>query len=130
MPAAAVAGVDRNAKVNAAAPNVQRTGPGKGSAFVLTARAAGSGVVLFRRQRSAGGFGKITRMPAPAPTTTALRRNAPLPALWLAVALSMGAAVSLGITRFAYALLLPPMREDLGWTYTLAGAMNTVNALG
>ncbi|MFI8615772.1 YbfB/YjiJ family MFS transporter [Acidovorax sp. NPDC077693] len=55
---------------------------------------------------------------------------ATLPALWLAVALSMGAAVSLGITRFAYALLLPPMREDLGWTYTLAGAMNTVNALG
>ncbi|BEP94388.1 YbfB/YjiJ family MFS transporter [Acidovorax sp. A79] len=54
----------------------------------------------------------------------------PVPALWLAVALSMGAAVSLGITRFAYALLLPPMREDLGWSYTLAGAMNTVNALG
>ena len=53
-----------------------------------------------------------------------------VPALWLAVALSMGAAVSLGITRFAYALLLPPMREDLGWSYTLAGAMNTVNALG
>ncbi len=50
--------------------------------------------------------------------------------LWLAVALSMGAAVSLGITRFAYALLLPPMREDLGWSYLLAGAMNTVNALG
>lgn len=50
--------------------------------------------------------------------------------LWLAVALSMGAAVSLGITRFAYALLLPPMRADLSWSYTLAGAMNTVNALG
>lgn len=50
--------------------------------------------------------------------------------LWLAVALSMGAAVSLGITRFAYALLLPPMREDLGWSYTLAGGMNTLNALG
>ncbi|WP_298209614.1 YbfB/YjiJ family MFS transporter [Acidovorax sp.] len=42
----------------------------------------------------------------------------------------MGAAISLGITRFAYALLLPPMREDLAWSYTLAGAMNTVNALG
>ena len=51
-------------------------------------------------------------------------------ALWLAVALSMGAAISLGITRFAYALLLPPMREDLGWTYVLAGGMNTANALG
>ena len=56
----------------------------------------------------------------------------PGPARWVAVALalSLGAAVSLGITRFAYALLLPPMRADLGWSYTLAGAMNTVNALG
>ena len=42
----------------------------------------------------------------------------------------MAAAVSLGMTRFAYALLLPPMREDLSWTYTLAGAMNTLNAFG
>lgn len=42
----------------------------------------------------------------------------------------MGAAVSLGITRFAYALLLPPMRSDLGWSYALAGAMNTSNAAG
>ena len=50
--------------------------------------------------------------------------------LWLALALSLGAAVSLGVTRFAYGLLLPVMREDLGWTYTLAGAMNTANALG
>ena len=46
------------------------------------------------------------------------------------LALSLGAAVSLGITRFAYALLLPVMRADLGWSYTLAGAMNTFNALG
>lgn len=50
--------------------------------------------------------------------------------VWLALALSTGAALSLGITRFAYGLLLPPMRADLGWSYTLAGAMNTVNALG
>ena len=48
----------------------------------------------------------------------------------LAVALSLGAAISLGITRFAYALLLPPMRADLQWSYTLAGAMNTANAVG
>ena len=54
----------------------------------------------------------------------------PWRSLWLVAALSMGAAVSLGITRFAYALLLPPMRADLGWSYTLAGSMNTVNALG
>ncbi len=59
------------------------------------------------------------------------------PATWsdgrltaLALALSLGAAISLGITRFSYGLLLPPMRADLGWSYTLAGAMNTANALG
>lgn len=51
-------------------------------------------------------------------------------AAWLALALSLGAAVSLGVTRFAYGLLLPTMRADLGWTYTLAGAMNTSNAAG
>ena len=48
----------------------------------------------------------------------------------LALALSVGAAISLGVTRFAYGLLLPAMRDDLGWTYTLAGAMNTANAVG
>jgi predicted MFS family arabinose efflux permease len=48
----------------------------------------------------------------------------------LAIAISLGAAVSLGITRFAYGLLLPAMRADLGWSYALAGAMNTANATG
>lgn len=50
--------------------------------------------------------------------------------LGLALALSLGAAVALGVTRFAYGLLLPPMKTDLGWSYTLAGGMNTANALG
>ena len=50
--------------------------------------------------------------------------------LLIAFALSLGAAVSLGITRFAYALLLPVMRDDLGWSYTIAGGMNTANAAG
>lgn len=48
----------------------------------------------------------------------------------IALALSLGPAVSLGITRFAYGLLLPVMRDDLGWSYTLAGGMNTANAAG
>jgi predicted MFS family arabinose efflux permease len=48
----------------------------------------------------------------------------------LALAIALGAAISLGITRFAYALLLPSMRADLGWSYALAGAMNTANAMG
>ena len=55
--------------------------------------------------------------------------KAPHPVL-LAAILSLGAAISLGITRFAYGLLLPIMREDLAWSYTLAGAMNTANAVG
>jgi len=60
-----------------------------------------------------------------------LRSNGtPVPALRVALALSLGAAVSLGITRFAYGLLLPPMRADLGWSYALSGAMNTSNAAG
>lgn len=63
--------------------------------------------------------------PTHTPTGRAL-----LPLVPLALALSLGAAISLGVTRFAYGLLLPPMRADLGWSYTLAGAMNTVNALG
>lgn len=50
--------------------------------------------------------------------------------VWLAIGLSLGAAISLGVTRFSYGLLLPPMRDDLAWSYTLAGAMNTANALG
>ena len=54
----------------------------------------------------------------------------PWHALRIAVALSLAAAVSLGITRFAYGLLLPPMRADLGWSYALAGGMNTANAAG
>ena len=50
--------------------------------------------------------------------------------LLVAAALALAAAVSLGLARFSYALLLPPMRSDLGWSYLTAGAMNTVNAAG
>ena len=52
------------------------------------------------------------------------------PVLVLAGALALGSAVSLGLARFSYALLLPSMRADLGWSYLTAGAMNTVNAAG
>jgi len=50
--------------------------------------------------------------------------------LMVALALSLAAAVALGLSRFSYGLLLAPMRADLGWSYLLAGAMNTGNALG
>jgi predicted MFS family arabinose efflux permease len=50
--------------------------------------------------------------------------------LLVALGISLGAAISLGLSRFSYALLLPPMRSDLDWSYLLAGAMNTANAFG
>ena len=50
--------------------------------------------------------------------------------LVLATGLSFGTAIALGLTRFSYALLLPAMKADLGWSFAQAGAMNTANALG
>lgn len=50
--------------------------------------------------------------------------------LMLAVGLSLGSAIALGLTRFSYALLLPAMKTGLGWSFAQAGAMNTANALG
>jgi len=50
--------------------------------------------------------------------------------LWPAFALGLAVAVGNGLARFAYALLLPAMREDLGWSYAQAGWLNTANALG
>ncbi len=50
--------------------------------------------------------------------------------LGIVFGLAMGPAVGLGLGRFAYALLLPSMRLDLGWSYAQAGAMNTANAAG
>jgi predicted MFS family arabinose efflux permease len=50
--------------------------------------------------------------------------------LLTAARLALGPAVAIGFARFAYALLLPGMRADLGWNFGQAGAMNTANALG
>ena len=72
----------------------------------------------------------LTQVPAPPVQAAGQPVPAALPVLRVVLVLSLGAAVSLGLTRFAYALLLPPMRADLGWSYTLAGGMNTANALG
>jgi predicted MFS family arabinose efflux permease len=48
----------------------------------------------------------------------------------LILILSLAPTVGLGIGRFAYALVLPDMRDALGWSYSAAGFMNTVNAAG
>ena len=48
----------------------------------------------------------------------------------LILILSLAPAIGLGIGRFAYALVLPDMRDTLGWSYSAAGFMNTINAVG
>jgi predicted MFS family arabinose efflux permease len=49
---------------------------------------------------------------------------------WLILILSLAPTIGLGIGRFAYALVLPDMRDALGWSYSAAGFMNTINAVG
>ncbi|MCF4165580.1 YbfB/YjiJ family MFS transporter [Zavarzinia compransoris] len=48
----------------------------------------------------------------------------------MVAALALAPAIALGISRFAYALILPDMRDDLGWSYALAGWLNASNAVG
>jgi predicted MFS family arabinose efflux permease len=50
--------------------------------------------------------------------------------LWVIGALSLAPAVANSFARFAYALLLPAMRAELGLSYAQAGSLNTANALG
>lgn len=49
---------------------------------------------------------------------------------WIVIGLAIGPTVSNGFARFAYGLILPAMRDDLDWTYTEAGWINTANAIG
>ncbi|GIH14939.1 YbfB/YjiJ family MFS transporter [Rugosimonospora africana] len=48
----------------------------------------------------------------------------------VALGLAAGPVVALGFTRFAYALLLPAMRDQLHWNFAASGGMNTANAIG
>ena len=50
--------------------------------------------------------------------------------LRIALSLALAPAVAVGLARFAYALLLPPMRANLHWSFATAGVINTANTLG
>src|SRR5882762_8973722 len=67
------------------------------------------------------------RSPA-SPNTYAQKTYAHLARLILV--LSLAPTVGLGIGRFAYALVLPDMRDSLAWSYSAAGFLNTINAAG
>lgn len=44
--------------------------------------------------------------------------------------LALGLTVTNGFARFAYGLILPAMKSEIGWNYAQAGWLNTANALG
>src|ERR1700730_9135313 len=48
----------------------------------------------------------------------------------LILILSLAPTIGLGIGRFAYALVLPDMRDSLGWSYSAADGAKHVNAAG
>ena len=69
-------------------------------------------------------------------TPPVARAPAPLPSrgrvsAWLGpVRLALGTAAALGLARFAYGLLVPAMRDELGWSLAKAGTLTTANSLG
>lgn len=66
------------------------------------------------------------RVAMPPPSAQRQRRRA----LLISCGLALGPAVALGLARFAYGLLLPSMRANLGWSFAQAGALNSANSVG
>jgi predicted MFS family arabinose efflux permease len=70
------------------------------------------------------------RLPPENPVKAPDKPSSPAHPARLILVLSLAPTIGLGIGRFAYSLVLPDMREALGWSYSAAGFMNTINAAG
>jgi predicted MFS family arabinose efflux permease len=68
------------------------------------------------------------------PMNMARIENPPRPraasTMQIALQLSLGPMIALGLARFAYAIVLPEMRDALGLSFTQTGALGTANAAG
>jgi len=73
-------------------------------------------------------WGAVTPPAARAPATLPPRGRAS--GLLPSVRLALGTAAALGLARFAYGLLVPAMRDELGWSLAKAGTLTTANSLG
>jgi predicted MFS family arabinose efflux permease len=71
----------------------------------------------------------VQRLPEPFVKSPDHSQPYPHPARLILI-LSLAPTIGLGIGRFAYALVLPDMRDALSWSYSAAGFMNTINAVG
>src|SRR6185369_12984107 len=69
-------------------------------------------------------------LPPEIPVKALDQPSAPAHPARLILILSLAPTIGLGIGRFAYSLVLPDMRDSLGWSYSAAGFMNTINAAG
>ncbi|HVI28294.1 YbfB/YjiJ family MFS transporter [Hansschlegelia sp.] len=69
----------------------------------------------------------MSRSAAPESSSSQPASRGPLLAV---MAIAMAPAVGLGVARFAYALVLPDMQADFGWSYAEAGFPNAMNAFG
>ena len=49
---------------------------------------------------------------------------------FILVGLLLGVTITNGFARFAYGLLLPAMQIEMGWNYSQAGWLSTINAFG
>lgn len=56
--------------------------------------------------------------------------NSVLKQWFILVGLLLGVTVTNGFARFAYGLLLPAMQAEMGWNYSQAGWLSTINAFG
>jgi predicted MFS family arabinose efflux permease len=71
----------------------------------------------------------VTAPVPPASAATRKHDRAP-PGWWRPALLALGTAAALGLARFAYGLLVPAMRAELGWSLAKAGTLTTANSLG
>src|SRR5215475_9915029 len=93
-------------------------------------RHCGIGKTPLPSARCAGQDRPATMPSLPEPSVKSPYPPPPAHPARLILTLSLAAVVGLGIGRFAYALVLPDMRDSLGWSYSAAGFMNTINAVG
>ena len=56
--------------------------------------------------------------------------NSELKQWFILVGLLLGVTITNGFARFAYGLLLPAMQLEMGWNYSQAGWLSTINAFG
>ena len=56
--------------------------------------------------------------------------NSALKQWFILVGLLLGVTITNGFARFAYGLLLPAMQAEMGWNYSQAGWLSTINAFG